>query len=229
MKYAVPSLLAFLLATSIGVANSAPLTAQSSNIDAGHLPAVEPSTSAKAMLKQRLHNMNQYRSSFNQTVTDAQGNKVHEAKGTLTMKRPDKLRWETTYPDETLLVADGNAVWNVDTFVEQVTVISQQQAIKDNPIVLLTSDDEDVWGRFFISKLDSYSEQYQIVPKANDGQIKSLTLTFDNEGKLTALNMLDAQEQTSALSFSNPELTFETNLELFSVSIPPSYIIDDQR
>ena len=225
MKYAVPSLFALVIATPIAMANSASLTSQTISTTA----MAQSLASADVPLKQRLHTMNQYRSAFSQIVTDAQGNIVHEAKGTLTMMRPDKLRWETTYPDETLLVADGNAVWNIDSFVEQVTIISQQQAIKDNPIVLLTSNDEDVWGRFVISKLDTPQTQYQIVPKASDGQIKSLTLTFDEAGKLVALTMLDAQEQTSALLFSNPEITFEINEGLFSVNIPQSYIIDDQR
>ncbi|MEC7285843.1 MAG: outer membrane lipoprotein chaperone LolA, partial [Pseudomonadota bacterium] len=84
--------------------------------------------SASTSLQALLSNMKQFRASFAQTVVDAQQNVVHEAQGTLTMTRPNKLRWETTFPDETLLVADGEAVWNVDTFVEQVTVLSQDNA-----------------------------------------------------------------------------------------------------
>lgn len=192
---------------------------------------------ANVLLKKRLHGLQQYQAAFNQTVTDAQGNIVHEAQGTLTMMRPNKLRWETTFPDETLLIADGEAVWNIDTFVEQVTIISQDQAIKDNPIVLLTANDDETWNSFVISKLDdakasSTLEQYQIVPKSTDGQIKSLTLGFNSDGILSTLDMLDAQDQTSALVFSNQDLDFAIDTakdNLFSVDVPQSYIIDDQR
>lgn len=196
-----------------------------------------PADSASALLKKRLHGLQQYQAAFNQTVTDAQGNIVHEAQGTLTMMRPNKLRWETTYPDETLLIADGEAVWNIDTFVEQVTIISQDQAIKDNPIVLLTANDDETWNSFIISKLDdakasSTLEQYQIVPASKDGQIKSLTLGFNSEGILSTLDMLDAQDQTSELVFSEQELDVAIDNakdNLFSVDVPKSYIIDDQR
>lgn len=192
---------------------------------------------ANVLLKKRLHGLQQYQAAFNQTVTDAQGNIVHEAQGTLTMMRPNKLRWETTFPDETLLIADGEAVWNIDTFVEQVTIISQDQAIKDNPIVLLTANDDETWNSFVISKLDdakasSTLEQYQIVPKSTDGQIKSLTLGFNSDGILSTLDMLDAQDQTSALVFSNQDLDFAIDTakdNLFSVDVPQSYIVDDQR
>ncbi|MDO6569061.1 outer membrane lipoprotein chaperone LolA [Alteromonas sp. 1_MG-2023] len=199
--------------------------------------AADAADNASVLLKKRLHGLQQYQAAFNQTVTDAQGNIVHEAQGTLTMMRPNKLRWETTFPDETLLIADGEAVWNIDTFVEQVTIISQDQAIKDNPIVLLTANDDETWDSFVISKLDdaktpSSLEQYQVVPKSTDGQIKSLTLGFNNEGILSTLDMLDAQDQTSALVFSEQDLDFAIDTakdNLFSVDVPQSYIIDDQR
>jgi len=199
--------------------------------------AADAADSANVLLKKRLHGLQQYQAAFNQTVTDAQGNIVHEAQGTLTMMRPNKLRWETTFPDETLLIADGEAVWNIDTFVEQVTIISQDQAIKDNPIVLLTANDDETWDSFVISKLDdakasSTLEQYQVVPKSTDGQIKSLTLGFNSDGILSTLDMLDAQDQTSALVFSEQDLDFAIDSaknNLFSVDVPQSYIIDDQR
>ncbi len=204
--------------------------------------------SASTSLQALLSNMKQFRASFAQTVVDAQQNVVHEAQGTLTMTRPNKLRWETTFPDETLLVADGEAVWNVDTFVEQVTVLSQDNAIKDNPIVLLTSTDEATWSKFSISQLNSGSsavtpengaadningvsitKSYQITPKEQGGQIATLTLTFNQESELASLNMLDAQQQISTLVFNNIETRFPVPADTFSVDIPDSFIVDDQR
>ena len=195
-------------------------------------------------LQALLSGMKQFRAGFNQTVVDAQQNVVHEAQGTLTMTRPNKLRWETTFPDETLLVADGEAVWNVDTFVEQVTVLSQSNAIKDNPIVLLTSTDETTWSKFTISQMNSgivadnsanginndvALESYQITPKEEGGQIVTLTLTFNQDNELASLNMLDAQQQISTLVFKNIETRFPVPADTFSVDIPDSFIIDDQR
>ena len=200
--------------------------------------------SASTSLQALLSNMKQFRASFAQTVVDAQQNVVHEAQGTLTMTRPNKLRWETTFPDETLLVADGEAVWNVDTFVEQVTVLSQDNAIKDNPIVLLTSTDEAIWSKFSISQVnsgvstnnlasginnDNALQSYQITPKEEGGQILTLTLTFNQDNELASLNMLDAQQQISTLVFNNIETRFPVPADTFSVDIPDSFIVDDQR
>ena len=200
--------------------------------------------SVSSSLQSRLSNMKQFRADFTQTVVDAQQNVVHEAQGTLTMTRPNKLRWETTFPDETLLVADGDAVWNVDTFVEQVTVLSQDNAIKDNPIVLLTSTDEATWSKFSISQMnngvptntsaseinnDTVMQSYQITPKEEGGQIVTLTLSFNQDNELASLNMLDAQQQISTLVFNNIETRFPIPADTFSVDIPDSFIVDDQR
>ena len=217
---------------------SASQSAQSPSIN------LELKGSARASLQALLGKMKQFRAGFEQTVVDAQQNVVHEAQGTLTMTRPNKLRWETTFPDETLLVADGEAVWNVDTFVEQVTVLSQDNAVKDNPIVLLTSTDEATWSKFSISQInsgisarnsandvnsDTALRSYQITPNEEGGQIVTLTLTFNQDNELASLNMLDAQQQISTLVFNNIETRFPVPADTFSVEIPDSYIVDDQR
>lgn len=208
-------------------------------------PLINTNTNAQQapqQLKGLLADMTQFRANFSQKVMDAQQNVVHEAQGVLTMTRPNKLRWETSFPDETLLVADGEAVWNVDEFVEQVTVMAQASAIKDNPIVLLTATDDVSWDKFSIVELlvaqDNQSQgnshssllrSFQVTPKETGGQIVTLTLTFNEQHQLAAMNMLDAQQQISTLLFSDIETRFPLAADTFVVNIPESYIVDDQR
>lgn len=181
---------------------------------------------AQQNLQQKLAAMQQYRAGFDQTVTDIDGEVVYEASGQLEMARPDKLRWETSMPDETLLIADGRAVWNVDPFVEQVTILDQQRAVQDNPIVLLTSDSAQQWQQFDIAQ--PQANTFTITPKDGEGQIQQLELIFD-EQTLTGLTMLDAQQQSSRLQFNDINTGFKPALSRFEVTIPDTYIIDDQR
>lgn len=184
---------------------------------------------AASSLKMHLVKMEQYKAAFSQRVLDAEGDVVHEAMGTLTMARPDKLRWETTFPDETLLIADGSAVWNIDSFVEQATVISQSQAIQNNPIVLLTSEDDTTWNDFTIEAISDADTAFRITPITNEGNIQSLTLSFNKAGLLTSLTMLDAQQQVSQLTFNDITTVFDIDDQAFVPHVPESYIIDDQR
>lgn len=188
--------------------------------------SVQADAQSEASLKSLLSQMTHYSASFQQTVSDEAGDVVHEATGSLTMTRPDKLRWETEFPDETLLIADGDSVWNIDTFVEQVTIIDQSQAISDNPVMLLTSNDPAIWEDFSVSQGDENT--YTVTPKSGEGQIQSLTMSFDHD-TLASLTMLDAQSQTSNLVFSSINVTDEPDSSLFTVTIPDTYMIDDQR
>ncbi|QJR79343.1 outer membrane lipoprotein chaperone LolA [Alteromonas pelagimontana] len=199
-------------------------------IAAASLPAVSATADedARDALKETLSHMQQYQANFKQIVTDSTGEVVHQATGSLTMARPDKLKWQTQTPDETLLVADGAAVWNVDTFVEQVTVISQDSAVADNPIILLTNSEDAVWNKFTINKLSTRPEQFLIKPADGEGQIRELVLTF-KDGTMQRLTMLDAQEQQSELDFSNIDTAFSLPADFFKVKIPASYMVDDQR
>lgn len=181
---------------------------------------------AKAELQQTLSNMQQFKADFTQTVKDMDGETIHEASGKLTMARPDKLRWETLQPDETLLIADGRAVWNVDPFVEQVTIIDQSRAIQDNPMVLLTTDSAQQWDKFDIARKSDGS--YMITPVNGTGQIQALQLFFEN-ARLSRLVMQDAQAQQSELDFDNIQTDFSPALNQFEVTLPDTYTIDDQR
>lgn len=48
---------------------------------------------------------------FNQTTVQKALGKTKESSGTLKIKRPNKMRWETEAPDKNLLVSDGKTFW----------------------------------------------------------------------------------------------------------------------
>lgn len=183
---------------------------------------------AKDALKVSLQKISQFSSEFVQLVSDYEGNIVHEAQGIIAMSRPNKFRWETTFPDEALVIADGETVYSIDSFVEQVTLLDQSTTIADNPIVLLTSNDDDIWDKFDVSTIAGDNEAYYVLPQNQNGQIKGLTIVFSTEGHLSSIVMLDAQQQQSAISF-NSDSSDLVSPDLFSVEIPEHYIIDDQR
>ncbi|HAU26722.1 MAG TPA: outer membrane lipoprotein carrier protein LolA, partial [Alteromonas australica] len=55
------------------------------------------------------------------------------------------------------------------------------------------------------------------------------TLQFNQDNELAVMTMLDAQQQTSTLVFNNIETRFPLAADTFTVDIPESYIVDDQR
>ena len=69
-----------------------------------------------------LDELHSYRADFHQTVMDAEGRMVEEARGELSFRRPGRFRWDYQHPYEQLIVADGERIWIYDPDLEQVTV-----------------------------------------------------------------------------------------------------------
>jgi outer membrane lipoprotein carrier protein len=180
---------------------------------------------AKAELKVKLNKLVSYSANFSQSISDINGKELQRTSGTLTLKTPNMLRWETQLPDETLLIANGTTVWNVDPFVEQVTVMQQESITQNNPLMLLVSDDEKQWNAVIVEKKES---RFMVVSQDENANIISLNIEFNGD-QLTRLQSTDRQQQKSLLIFSNIEQNQPVAQLLFSYQIPENYIIDDQR
>lgn len=179
---------------------------------------------AKQLLRDKLANIETFQASFSQAITDQLGNNVHNASGKLITKRPQQLYWHTQLPDEVLLVADGDAVWQVDYFVEQITVVDQSTAVKDNPMMLLASGDDTDWNNVSVTLTDDF---FVIVPNQTSA-ITELSLSF-SDNKLVQLTSVDTQGQRSILTFNEIQINLPVASTQFEVANADGFVLDDQR
>ena len=176
-------------------------------------------------LKSKLALLVSYSANFSQSISDITGKELQNSSGKLSLKTPNMLRWETQLPDETLLIADGTTVWNVDPFVEQVTVMQQSSITQNNPLMLLVSDDVQQWDAVTVEK---QATRFTVTSKDESANIVSLTIEFNGD-VLSRLQSTDRQQQKSLLVFSNIAQNQSLDSSLFSFEISDNYIIDDQR
>jgi outer membrane lipoprotein carrier protein len=199
------------------------------------ISALADDISAQDELQQTLSNLNHLSANFKQTVIDGE-DIVYEATGKLFLAKPGKVRWETEFPDEALMIADGTSIWNIDSFVEQITVLDQAKSVENNPIVLLTSEDSSAWDDFSITKLkdldklgfSGVTHGYAIQSLQESPQIQMLSLYFNGD-EIIGMSTLDAQGQLSQLAFKDVETKSALNASLFEVKVPDNYTVDDQR
>ena len=152
-------------------------------------------------LKDKISSIDSFTSPFLQVVTDQSDEEIHRAKGSISFTSNNTFRWETNTPDESLLIADGTSVWNIDPFVEQVTVLSQNDVLKDNPFMLLTTDSDEVWEAYNVETDKLHPNAFIITPKQS-GNITSMMVTF-NKGTFSSLSILDTQLQKSDITLSH--------------------------
>jgi outer membrane lipoprotein carrier protein len=181
--------------------------------------------SAADKLKPILDNLQSYRGNFVQKIADAEGAILQQTQGNITLQKPSKLRWEVTAPDQSLFVADGDIIYNLDPFVEQVTMLDQADIVNNNPLMLLISDDPEAWENVEIMW---QADSYVIRTNNENANIMTLQLTFDN-GVLSAMTSTDRQQQSNIIVFSDIQQNVDISEAAFTVEVPENYVVDDQR
>ncbi|MDP5131359.1 MAG: outer membrane lipoprotein chaperone LolA [Paraglaciecola sp.] len=183
------------------------------------------SVDASLLLKQRLTQLHTFEAQFNQRVTDAQNTVLQEATGRIALQYPNKLYWQLYAPNESELIADGQTLWQIDPFMEQVVAVNQNAAIDNNPLILLTNPNGAAWDDFNVSEDNN---EFSITPKQDQANVVELILTF-NEAALVAMKIVDGQQQISALTFNDIKQNNKLNESLFIFKNNSNFELDDQR
>ncbi len=187
---------------------------------------VNVSSDYKVQLIEKLKKIQFFSADFEQKVVDEQGDVLQEGSGQLAVSKPNLVHWNTTTPDESLLVSDGSTLWFYNPFIEQATAYKLENAIANTPILLLTSDAEDLWAGYSVSQIDKAT--YLIHANDINSQIKTLELHFVKD-KLSGFTFLDATGQLSIISLKKVDFTTAPALDLFQFVLPEGIDLDDQR
>jgi len=182
----------------------------------------------KRELMAKLAKIKFFSAEFNQQIFDEAGNKLQQGSGVLAVSKPNLVNWQTIMPDESLIVSDGKNLWFYDPFVEQVSVYTLESAIANTPILLITSNDEQLWQDYSVKQLTD--NRYLISANNENARVKSLELSFVqklNHLELAAFNILDATGQLSVITLTHQGKAPKASL--FTFSVPEGVYLDDQR
>ena len=224
-KTAVISLCTAVLATNVSSSAFAVQTNQAG--DAVNLLS-NSITHAKSALMAKLATIKYFSADFTQQVLDADGNELLNASGTLAVKKPNLVHWNTAEPDESLIVSDGQTLWYLNPFIEQVSAFRLDKALLNTPILLLTSNDAGLWQHYSVSSMNE--NNFLIHTNNNNSQVKTLELRFKkNTDKLDSFTILDATGQLSIFKLSKLDQDVPPDNALFKFIIPEGIELDDQR
>jgi len=181
---------------------------------------------SKQKLIKKLNLFNFFSSDFSQQVQSFDGNAIQDGKGTLTVKKPNRVYWHTTEPDETLIISNGETLWFYDPFVDQATAYTLQKIIANTPILLLTTDSQSLWANYQVSELSK--DHFVIKAIDETSQVKKLEINFNGD-ILAQLVIVDATQQKSTITLTKLDHTLEPNDKLFQFELPQGVNLDDQR
>ncbi|WP_440876743.1 outer membrane lipoprotein chaperone LolA [Thalassotalea sp. PLHSN55] len=186
----------------------------------------QPIADGKSRLIEKLDKINYLTANFSQKVFDEEGNALQEGTGEFVLSKPNKVRWHTQTPDETLIVSDGDTLWFFDPFIEQASAHTLANAIANTPILLLTNNDKSLWNNFEVKQIQT--DAFEVLAKDVNSQVKSLSLYFTDD-KISIIKIKDSTGQLSTINLTDVNISEMPEPSLFQFSLPEGVELDDQR
>ena len=159
--------------------------------------------SARARMEAFSRGLHSVTANFSQSVTDANGHRGDESRGTFALEAPRQFRWETTAPYQQTIVADGARVWVYEPDLQQVSVRNQSSEEAHSPLTVLT--DLSQLDRQFISSEAGERDGLvwlKLTSKAKEPEFEYAELGFDAQA-LQRMRFKDQLGNTTEIAFAD--------------------------
>jgi outer membrane lipoprotein carrier protein len=130
-------------------------------------------------------------------------------RGTVLIKKPGKMRWTYTHPEEKLFVSDGVKLYSYIKADRQVTVSALPREDQATTAILFLAGKGDLARDFAVDYTQVPGAPpdtvgLKLVPKTRQAEYESLLLAVDRDTlRLRTLVTVDQQGGTSTFNFAN--------------------------
>lgn len=175
-------------------------------------------------LNKLLKNLNSMTANFTQTTKGGKSQKGKLAKnrsfsGSMMVKRPNNLRWETKSPSEQLIVVKNQQMWIYDKDLEQVTKQSTRNELGNTPALLLSGNYQNISKNFRVSQPNAKKHYYRLYPKTKTSNLKYMGVLFQR-GTPKMMVIKDSLGQETAIRFSNVKVNPYISNSKFNFKAP---------
>jgi outer membrane lipoprotein carrier protein len=172
-----------------------------------------------------LSGLSTWSADFTQSVQAGREKEADAGRGSLTIVRPGKFRWEFTPAGAAgaaqIMVADGRELWSHDRDLDQITRRPLKDALQQAPIMLLAGD-ANLQTSYNIQangKRDGL-EWARVVPKDKQSDVREALFGFKGK-ELARLVIVDKLGQRSTLVFANVKRNTAVDPKLVQFTPPP--------
>lgn len=189
--------------------------------------ALDADAKAKNKLKQALQRLGQFEAKFSQTVKDAKGKLIQQSNGQFAITRPGKFHWEVKAPEEELIISNGTILWYYSPFLEQVTIMDVQRALKDTPFLLMAQQDESSWQQYHVT-MSKQAKGLRFALQNREQRDTTFYIQLDDKENLSSFAVQEKMGSHSQFMITDLKAQSYANAK-FSFNIPAGTEIDDQR
>ena len=171
-------------------------------------------------LAELLSDKNTFVTDFEQISITSDGENSQVQKGTMSVSRPNRFRWQVDSPIPQLVVSDGKEVFVYDELLEQVTINTLEAEKLDTPALLLSGNVDAIDGNFEVTgQYYGETSEFILLPTASDNIFEKLVLRFV-KNDLSEMEISDSFGQKSIIIFSNSRVNEDIAAKEFRFIIP---------
>ncbi len=160
--------------------------------------------------------------------------KPKESSGMVYFKKPGKMRWEYTNPEQQLLVSDGKTMWFYVAEDEQVIVQQAEDAYGSKTPITFLSGMGKLQNDFYMSLLaesdPATAYKLELLPKQPQPELAKLILTVDPKTfQIVHTAVYDPYGNITDVYLHNLEINVAPPDEVFTFEIPEGVDIIQQN
>jgi outer membrane lipoprotein carrier protein len=160
--------------------------------------------SANHQFSDFFNSLESLKANFTQTTYSDTHSLLSTTSGTLTFKRPQRLRWHTAQPNEQILLLNNDELWLVDTELEQAS-LQQIQDLSQTPLYWLINKPSTLQNLPIFSHQENHIDWYK-----TNTLTQVLKFGFKDD-LLHAISLKNELEQTVLIVFD--QIDTKPNIE----------------
>jgi outer membrane lipoprotein carrier protein len=184
----------------------------------------QPAVEAARLIQQKYNRVHDFTADFTQTYEGGVLRKTSTEKGTLQVKKPGRMRWEYTSPEQKLFVSDGQKIYSYLPADRQVIVTSVPSDDRATTAVLFLVGKGDLVRDFNVSYTDAPAPDaiaLRLDPKSHQADYDWLVLAVDRESlRIRTLIAAEREGGRSTFQFSNYRENTGLADKIFTFKIP---------
>ena len=195
----------------------------------------------KILLQKKLAQLGSFEASYEQSVENTSGRIVEQSKGYFALAENKNFRNNVTHPYQLQTISDGYKLWIIDQDLEQVTVGFLSDYLKDSPLALLLSSNDNN-NKNQINQINGMLDAFSVSYVKNDERQQELfkLRSLDKQTMFTEIRLglkqkniayIELDERSGnrvRLNFTQVKNLTTINENLFKANFPESFeLIDD--
>jgi len=181
-------------------------------------PPSGPAAAIARRVQERHHNIRDLKARFTQTYDSSLLGRQVVERGTLSLKRPDRMLWEYESPEKKVFVSNGRKSYFYVPADRQV-VVHESQGEKGVALDLL-SGRSDLLAEFDVSPVEGSPTRIRLVPRAANAEVRQIVLEADATGRIEWLELVDLQGSRSSFRLEGVKENVGLSDQLFEFKIP---------